>query len=431
MLQRFPLKRIAMVAALLCATSAWAASTVAQADVAARKALSLSQYSAVVKSYDGFEASELNEQSFYRLAIAQQRLGLSFEAKKSLDQALAKNPSGSFASSPERLALLKDDIQNGLVRIASAPGVPELGEKLIVEAKTLAVSVAVDAASPVAAVSGPAAVAVPVEVAATAPVAAVPVVTDSSLISQAQAPINTTLFLPVSSTNLAASTAVFFLTLILGGAAGWSLKKIQAGKTIAQLETDITFGRAAAQTEKSSLLAWAGEEVKNSRDEVLAESGLIVKQLSQTLQSAELTVEQQRQKVVALQGEVDILKSKPVSDVGDLVALRNELIKMRELIAVADTTDSLLYRAIDALEPVVAMEIGRNHFRLSRDPGVLVASDREKLASVMQLEPTPMNLDGAEPQAVMGYVSSAPDRFLKALGLKVPAAPPERRVRAA
>lgn len=111
----------ALVHACLLSTSALAAPTIAQADAVARKSLELKQYSSVVEAYRELDPLLLNDQALYRLAIAQQKLDNPIEAQKALSLALEKNPKGSFASSQERLATLKDEIVKGIAQKTVSP----------------------------------------------------------------------------------------------------------------------------------------------------------------------------------------------------------------------------------------------------------------------------------------------------------------------
>jgi hypothetical protein len=80
------------------------------ADAAARSALEAKDYVKVVATYEPFCGNELSAAALYRLAIAYQKLGNPRSAKASLDQALVLNPSGTFASSLQRLETLRNDI---------------------------------------------------------------------------------------------------------------------------------------------------------------------------------------------------------------------------------------------------------------------------------------------------------------------------------
>lgn len=423
MRQRRPTRWVAAVAALMCACATWAAPTIAQADAAARSALALNQYSRAVVSYEGLDQSLLTEQSFYRLAIAHQRLGDSVEAKKALERALAKNPSGSFASSPARLALLKTDIQSGIDKRAVVIGVPVTLVGATMEIPASAASsadVPANAAALVA--SEPAS-----DVAPAASSPALPASTADSAEAPAaslQAQVAPAVATPSITSNSVRDAGVLglpayaigLLCMMLGGGA-ISFNSVRANRRIKQMQDDAAPARAAANADREGLLSKAREEVKNAVEAVQAKADLALERTAQALLESQVTAEGLQLKVAILDTELAAFKNKPVSDVGDLVALRNELTKMRELILAAGSADSLLLNAITALEPVVEMEIGRNHFRLHRNPGALVAADREKLASVMQLERMPMNLDAAEPEAVMSYISTEADRFLNTLGL--------------
>lgn len=440
MRKRFSNGGLAVAAALLCVSAVWAAPSIAQADSAARKAFELKQYSVVVKSYEDVDPLLLSEHSFYRLAIAHQRMGNSVEAKKALDQAMAKNPTGLFASSPARLELLQLDIQRGIAKSAQViyPNEPMgraiLGTLAAGASKTvlpteLAITVASEHPT----------------IATVAPV--VPAVTTAPLALALKVALGDPADKPSVPVHGLVDVNAYLGSIALGllAALVFSLCKAHRvrGKMrdvvvqcnlltsqISELEAGAAQHVAAissAKTEAESAYAQANKDFKTEVELVKVKANEAVKHIAQNLHHVEITSEARQLQVALLKSELaewNLLKSKPVSDVGDLVALRNELTKLRELIVAAGTTDSLLFKAIRTLEPVVEMEIGRNHFRLSRDASVLVSYDRKKLASVMQLEPTPMSLDAAEPQEVMSYISSRSDRFLSALGLKDLAAEP-------
>lgn len=432
---------------LALASGAWAAATIAQADGDARKALELKQYSAVVKSYDGVEPQLLTAQAFYRLAIAHQRLGQSVQAQSMLVKALEKNPAGSFTSSPARLELLRSDIQNGIANANAKAADAAIGgasasattEELPVVAATALVAPAVlipTASAPVVKVTDP--VLASME-AATAPkqlpVAVASFVAASPTVKALQL-VNTdtpSFFFPLTK------TFILYTGLASGSLLGliWLVFGLQKKKFVAQINDLQEASLQALMSMKKTHEGIYAQMGENFRDEMKAfeaeqaRAKLLMNSILQASYDVGFTSEERRQHIGALEFELETIKSKPVSDVGSLVALRDELTKMRDLISAAGTTHSLLFSAISTLEPVVQMEIGRNHFRLNRNPCALVNADREKLATVMHLEPTPMNLDAAEPCEVMSYISSGPSRFLNALGLNEPAAVAVREVRAA
>lgn len=99
---------------MVCALMASAHAQTPEADAIARKALEQKQYSQVLAAYQAVPLDRLSDKSHYRMAIAFLRLGNFSAASDSLKAALKLNPSGSFASSPERVSALKTDIQKGL-----------------------------------------------------------------------------------------------------------------------------------------------------------------------------------------------------------------------------------------------------------------------------------------------------------------------------
>lgn len=96
-------------AAVLCCAGAALGQTEAE-DNRARTALAEGQFERVVQIYAGYESAKLNDRALYRLAIALQRQGKSEQAGRALSLAMAANPSGTFASTPERLASLREAI---------------------------------------------------------------------------------------------------------------------------------------------------------------------------------------------------------------------------------------------------------------------------------------------------------------------------------
>ena len=94
----------------------------ASADVAgSREAFAKMDYVKVVSSYDGVNATDMNDRALYRYAISLHRVGRSVEALEKLKLAEAANPSGSFASSPQRLALWRTEI--GVAAASARPAV--------------------------------------------------------------------------------------------------------------------------------------------------------------------------------------------------------------------------------------------------------------------------------------------------------------------
>lgn len=334
---------IGLVAGAFFSGQSWATPATDQADGTARKALELKQYTEVLRAYSGIAPQDLNDQSFYRLAIAQQRLGNAADARNSLAMALKLNPKGSFASSPERLAQLQTAINDGLA--ASATIEPAKAE---LPAPTPAA-----AASSV--VTPPPSSSPNVQVSDVKPVS-IPMVPDRS-----QKTLNSGDIAPVIWL-----TAIFLILLLVSFVAGLAISSARKLKAM----------------------------------RVTAENSLAVnKSLSKQIEG------------------LMINHAKPVSDVGNLVALREEVLKVRRLIAAAGTENSALDKALEKLEPMVVMEIGRNHFRSNRDPASLTTADQMSLESVAKLEPAAMLLDAADPEAVMGYLYGGPGRFAAALNL--------------
>lgn len=332
---------IGLVAGAFFSGQSWATPATDQADGTARKALELKQYTEVLRAYSGIAPQDLNDQSFYRLAIAQQRLGNAADARNSLAMALKLNPKGSFASSPERLAQLQTAINDGLA--ASATIEPAKAE--------------LPAPTPAAAASSvvaPLPSSTPnVQVPDVKPVS-IPMVPDRSQKTPNSGDIASDIWL----------TALILLVVsFVAGLAISTAMKLKAMR-------------------------------------VTAENSLAVnKSLSRQIEG------------------LMINHAKPVSDVGNLVALREEVLKVRRLIAAAGTENSALDKALEKLEPLVVMEIGRNHFRSNRDPASLTPADQMSLESVAKLEPAAMRLDAADPEAVMGYLYGGPGRFAAALNL--------------
>lgn len=99
-------------------------------DVSARTALAARDYVRVISLYESSSADEMSAVSFYRLAIAYQKTEQPKLALASLMAALVKNPSGSFASTPERLSELKASLESAVVKepsvttVASDPILP-------------------------------------------------------------------------------------------------------------------------------------------------------------------------------------------------------------------------------------------------------------------------------------------------------------------
>ncbi|NQW94513.1 MAG: hypothetical protein HQ446_10880 [Polaromonas sp.] len=141
---------IGMVSGLLICSTAWSALDPVQADSVARKALALKQYTDVVKAYDGVTPQSLSDQALYRLAIAQQRLGNTLEAEKSLSLALKLNPKGTFASSPYRLASLQQEISKSLPAAPAGPVAAVVAGKAVtlLEPSVLASAQAINASIP-------------------------------------------------------------------------------------------------------------------------------------------------------------------------------------------------------------------------------------------------------------------------------------------
>lgn len=118
-------------AAILLAGLVWGAASLAvpllppqepaSVITAARAALERRDYEAVIKVYAPYPAEALQAASLYRLAIAHQKLGEFEKAMAMLERATTLNPNGTFASSPERLAALRQDIVSGLPAKPVAP----------------------------------------------------------------------------------------------------------------------------------------------------------------------------------------------------------------------------------------------------------------------------------------------------------------------
>lgn len=367
--------------AFVCA-SAWSAPSVEYADGVARKALELKQYADVAKAYIGLAPQELNDQSFYRMAIAQQRLGNSAEAQRALDQALKRNPQGSFASTPERLAQLKQDIAKGLAAktsfqsAAQTPAqaqppqaAPASGEASPI--KDIALKGAVveagmsshEAAPPAAAGPG---VAIP---AAAAPAAPASAAVEPAAMTAAQKPA-------VSAAALAPATTTQSNVSDLTG----------IGSALIVLALLVLLVVAALMLLSYRKIRMIG---------VTADSSLA---LAKSFHNQVNDLTNQR--------------AQPVSDVGDLVSLRGEIVKMKELIEAAGTTRSALYKSLVKLEPIVEMEIGRNHFRRRHDSQALTLADQKMLDSVKRLEDAPLTLDRADPHTLLAFMFGGRERFL-------------------
>jgi hypothetical protein len=117
-------------AALLLACLFWGGALLAQpaapivelpetapAVTAARQALERRDYARVIAIYRPYDVNALAANSLYRLAIAYQKTGEFDLANVMLKRATTLNPKGTFASSPERLAVLRQDIANSLPNI--------------------------------------------------------------------------------------------------------------------------------------------------------------------------------------------------------------------------------------------------------------------------------------------------------------------------
>jgi hypothetical protein len=371
--------------AFVCA-SAWSAPSVEYADGVARKALELKQYADVAKAYIGLAPQELNDQSFYRMAIAQQRLGNSAEAQRALDQALKRNPQGSFASTPERLAQLKQDIAKGLAAKtpfqsaaqtpAQAPpphAAPASGEAspfkdialkgAVVEAAMSSPEAATPAsAAPAVAIPATAAPATPAS-AAVEPAAPMTAAQKPAVAAPAQAPVTTPQSNVSDLTGIRSALIVLALVVLLVVAALMllSYRKI----------------RMIGVTADSSLAL--AESFHNQINDLVNQ------------------------------------RAQPVSDVGDLVSLRGEIVKMKELIEAAGTTGSVLYKSLVKLEPIVEMEIGRNHFRRRHDTQALTLADQKVLDSVKHLEDAPLTLDRADPNDLLTFMFGGRERLLTKL----------------
>lgn len=340
-----------IVFGLLMQGMVWATPTVAQADAAARKALELKQYAAVVKAYEVVDVKELNDVAHYRLAIAQQRLGKTDEARKALGQALKLNPKGTFASSPERLAQLTQAITLNIVQQTFPQQVlPEPSDPVMVNPSVLTDTPPSKALSTLDETVPTMVDAPPGATASPAPAASAVVMRPAALGASAQ---ETAIFTTTYSGGLLALLVTVTLALVL---------KLQ---------------RVRAQNKR----------LENER-------------------RGELEVLSRYKRVNQIRSE---------SDVADLVVLRDEVIKIMGLIKTAGTTDSLLFSALDNLQPLVEMEIGRNHFRMSRDPSVLVPADQGVLATVEHLQGAPMNLDGVDSEEVLRWFRNGGVRLEKSL----------------
>lgn len=94
-------------------------------DSLARQALASNNYGAVVAAYAGAEQTSLSDVALYRLAIAEFKLGRPVPATELFARALALNPSGTFASSPERLQSWKLTFaQAATQKVSSSDPVP-------------------------------------------------------------------------------------------------------------------------------------------------------------------------------------------------------------------------------------------------------------------------------------------------------------------
>jgi tetratricopeptide (TPR) repeat protein len=351
----------ALLALIVCSTS-WAAPNALQADAAARKALESKQYADVVKAYEGIEKGSLSDQAFYRLAIAQQRLGNAQEAKKALNLALGLNPKGSFASSPERLTSLQKDIDKSLAQPASVVATtPETSNSQTASASTAVSPVAADA--PVVHFE-PSATAPTVSdtasVASNHPAQEVKILNEAFANQQAQSP------LPASETSTRTASVLFWVVLCL----------VIALAGLSFVMWKILSKMRVANADNSALASL----MKTRFD------------------------------------ELSVAHNRPMLEVGGLVALRDEVVKMRDVIATAERQDSALAKLLDKLEPLVEAEIGRNLFRKSRNPVDLSPADQQML-ELVQLEPAAMTLEGAEPEAVMRHLVGGQERFKKLIGV--------------
>ena len=89
-------------------TAIAAEASLATAHNAARQALASQNYAAVISAYDGI--LNLTPAAKYRLAIAHSRTGDPVKAHLLLRDALADDPKGTFASSPQRLQTFADSL---------------------------------------------------------------------------------------------------------------------------------------------------------------------------------------------------------------------------------------------------------------------------------------------------------------------------------
>lgn len=407
---------VSLLATALLVSAAWAAPSAGQADIAARKALELKQYGDVIKAYEGVDNQSLTEQALYRLAISYQRTGNAAAALNALDQALVKNPTGSFASTPARLASLRESINNALAKDSLAIVATKTAASAPSSSPAVLVAQPVEPIEPIKPIKPVALGAVDV-VGVAPPVAAVPAPPapeEPKFVAkvrdvQAAQPLKSPADSPKESSMLTYFVWLVSFLLVAAGVVAIVIRQNSVLKGLKQLSRD---GDAALELYNTS----AADALTTKGQLAVAEEAL--EQTLQCLQAREVMSDDDQSRIAELNSELAVFKSKPVSDVGDLVALRNELIKMRELIITAGTHNSLLFQAVETLEPLVAMEIGRNHFRLNRDVQMLVGADRDKLRAVLNLEPLPMGLDAADPRKVMSYITGGKERFLSILGVK-------------
>lgn len=343
-----------LAAVFLICGHAWAAVTIELADGRARQALELKQYSEVVRVYSDVQQNNLKDQSHYRLAIAQQRLGNNADAEKSLSSALKINPKGTFASSPERIIQLQKAISDGLMASAKPVG---------------------PADAPLAPVPAPAAIVEPV----TSVAPAVPASSAQAALTEAK---------PDSTSQPATKRPNDEgLNAVQSTVDNMAINGLNLYLMV------VNFGGLVVVISLLAKITW---KQKNTG----------------------ITEENAKISRLSLHEKMDALvinHAKPVSDVGNLVALREEVIKVQRLIETAGTTDSTLYKSICKLEPLVTMEIGRNHFRSTRDLTALVQPDQESLASVAKLEKAPLLIDGADAKDVMASVFGGHARVQAAL----------------
>lgn len=109
---------------------AWATQPNNDAHNAARKALAAQDYMGVIAAYKGHD--DLTPIALYRLSIAHAKTGDPTKAHSLLNAAMVDDPSGSFASSPQRLQTHAESVLQACLKIGLAgcnPAVTELADK--------------------------------------------------------------------------------------------------------------------------------------------------------------------------------------------------------------------------------------------------------------------------------------------------------------